>query len=204
MITNVFFDFDGVLGLEGHACVEISKQISNKFDLDQDLFAKTFHKYAKEILRNPLKYGSFIDSLNTEMKSNISVSDILDAITSTTPNQKMLELAKDLRDLGVKTGIITDNNIERAEVLGKVFNFSDYSPVIVSAYYGVGKADSDKLFKLALDQANVNAKQAVFIDNRKPSLTQAKNIGINVYYHDDQKNDIDKFRNYLKNLGIKI
>ncbi|HUY85287.1 MAG TPA: HAD family hydrolase [Candidatus Dormibacteraeota bacterium] len=204
MIKAVFFDFDGVLTIEGHACDAICRTLSKKFDLPYDKLEPAFHNHAKNLNLAPERFESFIDDLNEEMGSNMAVKDILEAVTSAQPNAGMISLAKQLQDKGLIVGIITDNNVERIEVLRQPFELDKYKPLIVSAKVGSGKWQNTKIFEVALEQAKVQPSEALFIDNTIDNLRFADELGMNTYWHDHDLNDVVAFRNRLHELGLQV
>jgi len=105
----------------------------------------SFHSYAKHLTLEPRRYESIIDDLNRDMESHLTVKDILEAAATATPNRDMLRLVGELRIHDLITGIITDNNTERIEVLRRPFNLDKFYPMVVSADVGLGKWQNTKI-----------------------------------------------------------
>lgn len=202
MIKAVFFDFDGVLALESTGADAISKALAKQTGIPYDELRPVYGKYGGRLVRQHKRYETIIKPLNHELKTHLTVKDIIEAVKTSTRNRDMLSLAQDLRAAGYMTGIITDNNIDRIDVLREPFGLDDFSPLVVSAEVGYGKWQGAKIFEIALDRAGLKPQESLFIDNFENNLTFAAETGMQTYWHDDKANDVAAFRNRLADLGI--
>jgi putative hydrolase of the HAD superfamily len=115
----------------------------------------------------------------------------------------MIKLSKELQQKGYKTGIVTDNKIDRMERIISHFNLRDtFSSIVISAEVGSGKNRED-IFLKTFCQLSVKPNECVFIDNKKENLIVPKSLGVLTLFFDDTKKDVSKLRKELNNLGIK-
>lgn len=204
MIKAIFFDFDGVLALEYGGGVAIARHLSSKLNRTYESVFSTYSKYAEQLVLTHNRFDTILDPLNKELESNFTLEDIIEATKAATPNNPMLELANTLRNKGYLTGIITDNNIDRIEILTIPFGLSDFRPLIVSANVGAGKWQDETIFNAALSEANVEAADSVFIDNTDSNLKVPSQLGIHTYFYDDTSNDVGALKDWLSGLNVKV
>ena len=54
----------------------------------------------------------------------------------------------------------------------------------------------------ALELTDINAEEALFIDNSKDNLVAPRALGIKTVFYDDEKNDIEALSRTLKTFGL--
>jgi len=204
MIKAIFFDFDGVLAIETTGADAISRALSEQTGIPIEVLSPVYHRHADHLVKNHKRYETILKPLNDELKTNLTIEDIVAATKTSTHNKDMLTLAQDLRSAGYITGIITDNNADRIDVLRELFNLNDFSPLIVSGDIGHGKWQDATIFEIALAQASVKPHESLFIDNTSNNLLVPERMGMQTYWHDDQINDVPAFRSHLSKLDIKF
>ena len=99
-------------------------------------------------------------------------------------------------------GILTDNNIERLEMIRQHPEFSLLSPIIGSSEIGCTKDKCDTIFEEALKLAKVTPEEAVFVDNKKECLEIPTRMGFHTFLHDEEKNDVEAFRRFLQKYNL--
>lgn len=201
MIKAVFFDFDGVLTLEGNGADAISLALAQQTGIAYESFLSIYKKHASKLDLAPKHYETILKPLNDELGTSLIVNDILRAARTTKLNQAMFKLVDEVRANKLITEIITDNNIDRIDVLRKPFNLDKFDSLIVSANIGSGKWQSDKIFKAALDKAGVKPNESIFIDNTENNLAIPRQLGMYTYWHDHRVNNISALRQRLVELG---
>lgn len=202
MIKAVFFDFDGVLALEPNGGDAIGKALATQTGIPYEKLRPIYGKYASQLVLEHRRYETILKPLNDELKTRLTIGDIIAATRTARPNLEMLDLARQLRAAGCITGIITDNNIDRVGALHELFGLGDFEPLVVSADVGHGKWQGPKILEIALERANVKPQESLFIDNLEKNLVFAAELGMQTYWHDDKTNDVPAFRKRLAQLGI--
>jgi putative hydrolase of the HAD superfamily len=74
-----------------------------------------------------------------------------------------------------------------------------FDPCILSCEVGLQKPNKD-IFELALKEANLNANECVFIDNRERHLINPEELGFETILFENNTQTIDK----LIGLGVQI
>ncbi len=195
MIKAVFFDFDGVLSMNSHACPEISQKLSELVDVSVNDLEPAYHDIAVVSRINDTDYSEFARLLSDALKTEITVEHLVESAQNCQKNDAMLNFADELRSMGVQTGIITDNSIDRIESLRSTFNLDNFDPIIISQIYGVLKQQGPKLFEVAIEKIGLAPEEVVFVDDHENKLIFARRLSIKTY-HLDNPSDIASFRNF--------
>ncbi len=202
MIKIVYFDFDGVLTLEGHACHEICGYLEPIAKIPADKIEPVFHNVAKQLLTNGKRYQDYVDAMNNELGTKLTAQDILNAVEKSKLNEKTIDVIHILKDNQIRVGILTDNNIERLEMIRRHPDFSFLSLIIGSSEVGCTKDNCQNIFEEALKQAKVKPEEVLFIDNNEKCLEIPKKMGFITYWHDESKNNVEDLKRFLHNYNL--
>ena len=104
----------------------------------------------------------------------------------------VLNLVCSLRKRGIRTGICSNANINKANTLENVYKYFDF-PIILSCYVELQKPDQ-KMFEICTE-----FYPNLFIDNRKRNTLVARHCGLPSFTYNPQK--IKTLYNYM---GIKM
>ncbi|MCK5039555.1 MAG: HAD hydrolase-like protein [Candidatus Aenigmarchaeota archaeon] len=202
MIKAIFFDFDGVLTLNNSGTAQTCEYISENTSIDYNLLIDSFKNHKLDLLLGYKKYSDVLPKINNLINNNIDNKLLEEAFLSTPKNSPMFDLVKYLRSRGYKTGIITDNPIERFNVLEKEFNLDlIFDSIIISSKVHSLKTEFI-IFETALNSFNLNPSEIVFIDNSKKNLEIPSKMGINTIYYDDKENNIELLISDLKGMDV--
>ncbi len=202
MIKAIFFDFDGVLTLNNTGTAQTCKYISENIGVDYNLLINSFKNLKSDLLLGYKKYSDVLPKINNLIDNKIDNQLLEQAFLSTPKNTKMFDLVKNLRNKGYKTGIITDNPIERFNVLEKKFRLDlIFDSIIISSEVKSLK-NQEIIFQAALSSLNLNSSDAVFIDNSKSNLEVPSNMGFKTIFYDDKINDINLLVSELESIGV--
>ena len=202
MIKAIFFDFDGVLTLNNSGTAQTCKYISENIGVDYNLLIKSFKNLKLDLLLGYKKYSDILPKINNLIDNKIDNQLLENAFLSTPKNTKMFDLVKNLRNKGYKTGIITDNPIERFNVLEKKIRLDlIFDSIIISSEVKSLK-NQEIIFQAALSSLNLNSYDAVFIDNSKSNLEVPSNMGFKTILYDDKINDINLLISELESIGV--
>jgi putative hydrolase of the HAD superfamily len=96
-------------------------------------------------------------------------------------DEAMVELVRELRDRGVRTVLLSNSwgNAYPRELIAELFD-----GVVISAEVGLRKPDP-RIYRLALDHADVPPEQAVFVDDATPNTEAAEALGMHAVRHQD-------------------
>lgn len=104
---------------------------------------------------------------NTDLGSDVFHNSLMDSIRDMVIDDRLIELAQNLKSKGVKTAIVTDNMDMFDETI-RIHQLNEVFPVIVnSCHHGSLKSDGNgKLFDVALKQLGMsNYKEVLLIDD---------------------------------------
>lgn len=190
MIKKIFFDFDGVLTTDKTGSYTNSKYFSQKIGIDaQELLSKV-KQFDEKIDAGKISIKDVWKSICKEAEVEFNPIWLQEAIINTPIDERMLEYARYLKNK-YSVGIITDNSTERMNIImeqNKGFNIFD--TIIISEDVKCTKKGT-KIFEVAIQRANVNAKECIFIDNKQQNVDSAKKAGFIGVYFDDEKRDYD-------------
>ena len=110
-----------------------------------------------------------------------------------TPFPEMLALLiKMKKKYGVKIAVVSNEGRELAEYRIKKFKINDIADFfIVSSFVHFRKPDAD-IFKIALDTAQINPEQVLYLEDRTMFVQVAEGLGIRGLRHIDYKTTCEK------------
>lgn len=204
MIKTIFFDFDGVLTIDGSGsyttCTNIQKIIP---DVSFEHILQCYRVHHPKLLLGQTTHVAIWEDFCACVGKDLDIAVLGEAFRNTPVNVKMMELCKKLKG-NYRLGIITDNSKERLDLLKQEMSLSNiFDIIVVSGETGVRK-DSDETFVKALDLAQCLPEECIFIDNNESNLIAPKKLGWKTIFHDDKKNDVESLIEELGSLGVSI
>lgn len=202
MIKAVFFDFDGVLTLDGTGslttCTNIQKHIP---DVSFDHILQCYRAHHPALLLGQTTHAAIWKEFCACVGKDSDISILDEAFRNVPMNEEMMDVCRKLQ--GKYTlGIITDNSKERLDVLRRDLKLADlFSIIVVSGETGLRKK-GEETFMQTLALAKCDADECVFIDNSADNLIAPKKLGWHTIFHDDTKNDMQLLKSELQKLGV--
>ena len=90
----------------------------------------------------------------------------------------MLERTRSLREAGYRTGLVTNNAKEFREGWRSLIPIDElFDSVVDSSEVGVRKPDP-AIYRIALEQVEVSAERAVFVDDFPGNIQAAEGLGM--------------------------
>jgi len=116
------------------------------------------------------------------------------------PFPEMLLLIQQLKNkYGLNVAVVSNEGRELAEYRIKQFKLHDFVDFfIVSSFVHFRKPDAD-IFRIALDTAQVNPEQVLYLEDREMFVQVANTLGIRGLKHTDH----DSTQQQLKKFGFK-
>ena len=185
-ITCLFLDIGGVLltdGWDHHARKRAATTFKLEFAEMEDRHHLTFETYEE----GKLTLEEYLGLVVFYQKRSFTRAQFRRFIfAQSKPYPEMIELAAQLKVLhGLKIAVVSNEarelNMYRIRKF-KLDGFVDF--FISSCFVHVRKPDAD-IFRLALDIAQVPARQVVYIDNTPMFVQIAESIGIRSILHTD-------------------
>ena len=203
MLKTIFFDFDGVLTLDGSGSVSTCKYIQQTIpDVPLERVLNCYReKYLDDLITGKVTHADiwpgFCHCLGKKLDSGI----LEKAFRQTPVNVKMLNICRKLQR-NYRLGIITNNSIERIETVQKSEKLKDlFDYTVISAAYGATK-DCEIIFNAALSMADCQASECSFIDNKPDNLVIPKRLGFHTFWHDHHRNNTGLLLQEFKRLEI--
>ncbi|MCL1844848.1 MAG: HAD-IA family hydrolase [Defluviitaleaceae bacterium] len=202
MIKSVLFDFDGVLTLDANGTQTICNYICSTTRVDRSVFEHEYRKFNADLQTGKVVHEEIWKRVCDAVGQHIDIKILNDSFDNTPINSYMLKLAKEIKELGLKIGIVTDNKADRIKSIVDFHNWHNvFDGIVVSAEVGSGKTHP-AIFHKIFSILSVNPNECVFIDNTEKNLVVPKELGVTTIFFEHEKNDISKLRNELYNLGI--
>lgn len=214
-IDGVIFDFGGVLASNGrpsdvvrrfpHDPAElVMKVMMGEYGLDTD---HPWHRLERgeismvEYRRAlaPLVIEAGLTPVATAMPEPTTPGQMIpfDFI----PNEPVIRLVHDLRDAGLRLGVLTNNVRELRERWWPMMDFANIFDDVVDSHEVGMRKPNPAIYRLALDRLGTTAQRTAFLDDAASNVAAAIEVGIHgVVVDEDPTSAVDTVRR-LANLG---
>jgi putative hydrolase of the HAD superfamily len=181
-ITHVFFDIGGVLGTNGWDR-EQRAAVAAQFGLGDDFEARHGEIVAEwEIGR--LSFDDYLDFAVFHCPREFTREAFAGAVLGQSrPFAESIDVAKRVRQIG-RARLFTLNNESEALNVYRIERFglrTIFEGFFTSCWLGVRKP-TPLMFERALGIAQVQASDALFIDDREQNLVPARKLGFRVFH----------------------
>ncbi len=198
-VRALFIDIGGVLltnGWDHHARRSAAKNFglkANEFEERHRLVFETYEA-GKMTLEEYLKRVVF-----SEPRSFTAARFRDFLFAQTKPHVEMIELVRGIKVRhGLKIFVVSNEGRELNDYRIKKYGLSQWVDCFVSScFVHLRKPDAD-IFRLALDLAQVPARQIVYIDDRALFVQIAEELGMRGIHHTDERSTAEK----LAALGL--
>jgi putative hydrolase of the HAD superfamily len=120
------------------------------------------------------------------------------------PQRQLTRLAKQLRDEGVKTGILSNVFPAAAWAVRLIGGYRGFNPVILSYKVKSAKPDAT-IYQIAIKQLNLPSNEVLFIDNRLENIQAAKRVGMQTVHARETRQVVSDIKTILlKENGLKL
>ena len=127
-------------------------------------------------------------------------SRMLEAVTYQEQVAPTAELIAELKAAGYRLFVLSNMSKDYIEFLREMPVFKHFEGEIVSCEVGLIKPERE-IYNLLLDRYNLVPEQTMFIDDRKPNVDAAAEVGINPFHFD--RNDPEKSCEQLRCILLK-
>ena len=127
-------------------------------------------------------------------------SRMLEAVTYQEQVDPTAELIAELKAAGYRLFVLSNMSKDYIEFLREMPVFFHFEGEIVSCEVGLIKPERG-IYNLLLDRYNLVPEQTLFIDDRKPNVDAAAEVGINPFHFD--RNDPEKSCEQLRCILLK-
>jgi epoxide hydrolase-like predicted phosphatase len=180
----VIFDLGGVIfdsPMQVFAIFEAREGLPNNF-LNRLIVAAGHDGAWARLERGEIDLTEFYDDFDREIReagSRISGRALMDAVTKATRLRPiMIDAVRHIRGQGFKTAALTNNWRSREGDAPKTVALrSEFDVFVESRQVGIAKPDP-RIYRLALDELNINADEAIFLDDIGRNLKPARDMGM--------------------------
>jgi epoxide hydrolase-like predicted phosphatase len=175
MIKAVLFDFGGVLSESGKAGF-VRSILAELYGISlDDLYSD---KLQQAWRRDQVDEKEVLDDLNRHFGKKITPEMFYaKAHGAILRSPEVYGLAEQLRQLGIKTGILSNIFSTTAGELRSHGFYDGFDPVVLSCEQGYAKPD-EELYKIAIQKAGVKAGEILFIDDQEKCRPPAEKLGM--------------------------
>jgi putative hydrolase of the HAD superfamily len=198
-ITCIFLDIGGVLltdGWDHHA----RKRAAVKFKLDVAEMEERHHLTFETYEEGKLTLEEYLGLVVFYQKRPFSLAQFRSFMfAQSKPYPEMIELVAQLKARhGLKIAVVSNEARELNSYRIRKFKLDEFVDFFISScFVHVRKPDAE-IFRLALDIAQVQARQVVYIENTPMFVEIAEGLGIRSILHTDYKSTCAK----LASLGL--
>jgi len=197
VVRAIFFDFGGVIlrteyqSPRQHLAERLNMEYDDLVRLVFD--SETSRKASIGVATVDAHWAAVMKRLNRPVVEAQSIRD--EFFGGDVLDRGLIQLMRDLRSK-YKIGLISNAWNDLREYIAKQ-GFADvFDAMIISAEVGVVKPDA-RIFQIALDQFQVRAKEAMFVDDFKENIEGCEKVGMQGLLFRDPERDIQKLKALL-------
>ena len=201
MIKAIVYDLDGMVFHEPHYFTqELEKRYGipiteSLFSKDPDYIACNEGKMSLDEFLRP-----YYEKWQKHEKFNLSFEETKQEwFDFSKVDPEMIELAKKLKQQGIRNVIATNNTRERIAYLREEHNLDDAFEIIGSFDLGVMKP-AEEYFSKLMQKLGLKPEKVLYYDDKKSTITILQKLGFDAVIY----RDIEKFKKNLKKKKIKI
>jgi putative hydrolase of the HAD superfamily len=199
-IVALFLDIGNVLLTNGwdHG---MRQQAAEKFGLDYEEMNERHHLTFDTYEEGKLSLAEYLERVVFYEPRSFSPEEFKHFMfAQSKPMGEMIQLVQELKQrYGLKIAAVSNEGRELTLHRVKKFELSSFIDFFISScFVHLRKPDRD-MYRLALDCAQVEAEQVVYIDDRSMFVEVAATLGINGIHH----RDFASTRNDLADFGLE-
>jgi epoxide hydrolase-like predicted phosphatase len=197
MIKVVLFDFGGVLTETGKRGF-ITGIIADIFGVPPETI--DISDLHADLRRGKMQEAEFFDAINHRYgtaQKQLTKQDFVARTEIVTLSPGVIGLAGQLRDSGIRTGILSNVfavNARRLEARGY---YDGFDPIILSCDAGFAKPDKE-IYDFAIQKLGVLPHEILFIDDQEKCTTAAAAIGMHVVVAESPEQIVRDIKKVLK------
>ena len=199
-IVALFLDIGNVLLTNGWDRT-MRQQAAQKYALDYEEMNERHHLTFDTYEEGKLSLAEYLGRVVFYSPRSFSRKDFTDFIfAQSQPKPDMIQLVQELKQrYGLKTAAVSNEGRELTLYRVKKFHLSSFIDFFISSCFVHLRKPDEDIYRLALDCAQVEAEQVVYIDDRQMFVEVAAGLGINGIHHAD----LASTRKALADFGLQ-
>ena len=185
-VVALFLDIGNVLLTNGWDRT-MRQQAAQKYALDYEEMNERHHLTFDTYEEGKLSLAEYLGRVVFCSPRSFSREDFTDFIfAQSKPKPDMIQLVQELKQrYGLKTAAVSNEGRELTLYRVKKFHLSSFIDFFISSCFVHLRKPDEDMYRLALDCAQVEAEQVVYIDDRLMFVEVAAGLGINGIHHSD-------------------
>jgi len=183
-ITTIFLDIGGVLLTNGWDRY-MRRSAAEKFDLDFDEMDERHHLTFDTYEEGDLSLDEYLSRVIFHSRRRFTREDFKAFMfDQSKPHSDMIELISGLKSqYGLKIAAISNEGRELTVYRVKKFELGSFIDFFISSCFVHFRKPDLRLYRLALDCAQVTADESIYIDDRSMFVEVAGEIGLAGIHH---------------------
>lgn len=197
-ITTLFLDIGGVLLTNGWDR-NARKRAAQKFDLDYDDMEARHNLTFDTYEQGKISLAVYLERIVFYKRRSFSQKQFQEFMfVQSKPFKDMIELISKLKKkYGFKIAVVSNEGRELNDYRVKKFKLKNFVDFFISSSYVHLRKPDPEIYHMALDIAQVNPKEVLYIEDRPLFVQVAHEVGINGLLHVD----FQTTRQKLQKLG---
>lgn len=196
----VGFDCGGVIN--GEPGSVFTKKFCQYVGVSEENYKKAYFLHNRSFnAGKPITERELWSRVLNELNKSEQLENVMDFVkelrVNKSLNQPVLNLVDTIRSKGYKTGLLSNNSVEAANIMRSTGIDSHFDVFIVSAEIGLMKPDP-LIYTLFVKELDIQMTELIFIDDSQRSLSSAEECG----YTPIHFTDYDSLITDLKDLKV--
>lgn len=192
MIKAVLFDYGGVLSPGGTSLRPVFSKLLGISEKEVE-----FTDLHEQFRRGDISAEDFFIKLGEKYGKKVTAADFLQYSDIFVKNQALYDLAKQLREAGVITGVLSNVYQLSAEILKKDGYYEGFKPLILSCEERCAKPDPE-IYKIAIQRTGCLPSEIVFVDDQDKCMPPAIRAGLKVIKAESEQQTIRDLKKLFK------
>jgi putative hydrolase of the HAD superfamily len=200
-ITTLFLDIGGVLLTNGWDH-NIRRRAAEKFDLDYDEMNERHHLTFDTYEEGKLSLDKYLDRVVFYQARSFSPEEFKAFMyAQSQPYPEMIELMRGLKTRhNLRVAAVSNEGRELTMYRVQQFQLGTFMDFFVSSCFVHYRKPDEDMYRIALDIAQVQPEQVVYIDDRAMFVEVAQGLGIRGIIHTSHQSTSKA----LEQFGLKI
>lgn len=173
---TVFFDWGGVVADDPGD--EFLGELLRKLGATETQIQEIFQNYMKQFMRGQISESEYWAELETNYGYSIpdTISQEFMKWTGLKANSAILQLVESIKARDLQTAIFSNVIEPTYNVLDTAGYYDRFDKIVASCKVGYAKPEME-IYTLALKMLGTTGERSIFIDDKEPNLTPARELG---------------------------